>query len=163
MTLRYETGRSLNTFVDKNWMSTVPRQSCYNILQQIADALAFIHVRRMTHDDATPENIMWSPEDRRAVLIDFGQQPSTTRSSQNREHLHTQRPNTLQGPRHTKVTYGRLGFPWHSSSDTSLCLRGTGFFRKRSRAIRRIGKRWMNGCLSCNPSRGMRSIEISLY
>jgi serine/threonine protein kinase len=72
MTLRYENGRSLNTFVDKDWMSTVPQQSCYQIFQQMADALAFIHARQMTHDDVKPENIMWSPEDCRAVLIDFG-------------------------------------------------------------------------------------------
>jgi serine/threonine protein kinase len=72
MTLCYETGRSLNTFVDKDWTSTVPRQSCYHIFRQMADALAFVHARRMTHNDVKPENIMWSPEDRRAVLIDFG-------------------------------------------------------------------------------------------
>ena len=70
--LRHETGRSLDTFVDVALMSTVPQESCYRILLQMAEALSFIHARRIIHDDVKPDNIMWSPDDCRAVLVDFG-------------------------------------------------------------------------------------------
>ena len=72
ITLRYETGRSLNNFVDRDLVSIVPLQSCDQIFLQMAGALSFIHDRRMIHDDVKPENIMWSPDDYRAVLVDFG-------------------------------------------------------------------------------------------
>jgi serine/threonine protein kinase len=80
--LRYETGRSLDTFVDEDLISTIPLQSCFQIFMQIAEALSFIHARRTIHDDIKPDNIMWSPDDRRTVLIDFGAALSESKYSE---------------------------------------------------------------------------------
>lgn len=38
----------------------------------MAVGLSHLHARRLVHDDVKPENIMWDPVGRRAVLIDFG-------------------------------------------------------------------------------------------
>ncbi len=38
----------------------------------MASALAHLHARSIIHDDIKPENIMWSAEHKRGVLIDFG-------------------------------------------------------------------------------------------
>lgn len=72
ITLRHEPGHSLDTFVDDARMSTLPCESCQTILLQIAGALSYIHALGIIHDDVKPENIIWSPPDGRAVLIDFG-------------------------------------------------------------------------------------------
>jgi serine/threonine protein kinase len=42
------------------------------LFSQMANALRYIHANLITHDDVKPENIVWSTELRRAVLIDFG-------------------------------------------------------------------------------------------
>ena len=72
LTLRYEPGQSLDRSVDPLMMSTLPRPACDQLLLQMSDALAYLHSRSIVHDDVKPENIVWSSEDRRAVLIDFG-------------------------------------------------------------------------------------------
>lgn len=38
----------------------------------MAEALAHIHAASIVHDDVKPDNIVWSPSARAAVLIDFG-------------------------------------------------------------------------------------------
>lgn len=38
----------------------------------MASALSHLHARRLTHDDVKPDNIIWDPSGKRAVLVDFG-------------------------------------------------------------------------------------------
>lgn len=72
ITLRFETGKSLDKYVDHDMMSTLCLNDATTLLQQMAEALVHIHARQIAHDDVKPENIMWSDKDRHAVLIDFG-------------------------------------------------------------------------------------------
>ncbi len=38
----------------------------------MAGAVAHLHARSIIHDDVKPENIVWSPEHKHGVLVDFG-------------------------------------------------------------------------------------------
>ena len=48
--------------------STLSRSACDLVLNQMANALAYLHFNLVVHNDVKPENIIH----RRAVLIDFG-------------------------------------------------------------------------------------------
>ncbi|KAJ1543362.1 hypothetical protein HK405_009325, partial [Cladochytrium tenue] len=72
ITLRLESGRSLDRHVDSEMKSTLSPSDSDLLWKQMASALAHLHARSITHDDVKPDNIVWSPEQRRAVLIDFG-------------------------------------------------------------------------------------------
>ena len=52
--------------------STITRSACEVLLRQMSSALAYLHAKSIVHDDVKPDNIMWSNEQNRAVLIDFG-------------------------------------------------------------------------------------------
>lgn len=72
LTLRVESGRSLDKYVDDNWKSTLSPDSPVTLWKQISSALAYLHANSITHDDVKPDNIMWDPATQRSVLIDFG-------------------------------------------------------------------------------------------
>ncbi|KAG5986673.1 hypothetical protein E4U54_005302 [Claviceps lovelessii] len=55
------------------------RDDALRILRDIAGALAYIHERRLVHNDIKPTNILYSPE-RGAVLCDFGLSTPASRS-----------------------------------------------------------------------------------
>ena len=70
--LRFEPGKSLETYVDKHMQSVLSADACEQIWQQISDGLASLHSKWTLHGDIKPHNIVWSQVDRRAALIDFG-------------------------------------------------------------------------------------------
>lgn len=72
LTLRLEPGKSLNKYVDALQRCTLSHSEGETVLRQMAGALSHLHGRRLVHDDVKPENIMWDPVERRAVLVDFG-------------------------------------------------------------------------------------------
>ncbi|KAK2600580.1 hypothetical protein N8I77_010102 [Diaporthe amygdali] len=72
LTLRVESGRSLDKYVDDHWKSTLSPDSPVTLWKQISSALAYLHANSITHDDVKPDNIMWDPATQRSVLIDFG-------------------------------------------------------------------------------------------
>lgn len=82
--MEYAENGSLLTLVADN--KPLPEAQATRYILQVADALAYIHERRMNHLDIKPGNIMLNEKDE-AVLIDFGlskqyddvgQQTSTT-------------------------------------------------------------------------------------
>lgn len=68
----FEEGQSLDRHTNHDHFSTLSNAECYMVLDQITHALAHLHSLSIVHDDVKPENIVWCPERRRAVLIDFG-------------------------------------------------------------------------------------------
>ena len=72
ITLNYEPGESLDGYVDLNMSSTLSRSACTSILRQMSSALAYLQAKSIVHDDVKPENMIWSNEHNRAVLVDFG-------------------------------------------------------------------------------------------
>lgn len=72
LTLRAESGQSLDKYVDSNGKSTISPSSSTQLWEQISSALAHLHVQSITHDDVKPDNIMWDPVTQHSVLIDFG-------------------------------------------------------------------------------------------
>lgn len=72
LTLRLEPGKSLDHFVDVSHHCTLAPADGAAVLCQQAGALSHLHSRRLIHDDVKPENIIWDPVAKRAVLIDFG-------------------------------------------------------------------------------------------
>ncbi|KAH8878943.1 kinase-like protein [Thozetella sp. PMI_491] len=72
ITLRLEPGKSLDRHVDSEMKATLSPADSDILWKQMAGALSHIHARSIIHDDVKPENIVWSPEQKHAVLIDFG-------------------------------------------------------------------------------------------
>ena len=82
--MEYAENGSLSTLVADN--KALPEAQATRYILQVADALAYIHQRKMNHLDIKPSNIMLNGEDE-TLLIDFGlskqydevgQQTSTT-------------------------------------------------------------------------------------
>jgi serine/threonine protein kinase len=72
ITLRFEPGQSFDKGINSERMCTLESQDSWLLLQQMAGALSHLHARSLVHDDVKPENIIWIPSEKRAVLIDFG-------------------------------------------------------------------------------------------
>ncbi|KAI0121333.1 kinase-like domain-containing protein [Xylariales sp. AK1849] len=72
ITLRFELGQSLDKWVDERERSQLTPSDCATIWSQMASGLAYLHSMSIIHDDVKPDNIMWSGEHKRSVLIDFG-------------------------------------------------------------------------------------------
>ncbi|KAH6659689.1 kinase-like domain-containing protein [Truncatella angustata] len=70
--LRLESGQSLDKFVNTDMTSTLSFLECTTIWKQIAGALTYLHSQSIIHDDVKPDNIMWSSDHQRCVLIDLG-------------------------------------------------------------------------------------------
>lgn len=70
--MRSEPGHSLDQHVSQTMMCTVDAQDVDLVWLNIGSAIGFLHSRLVIHDDVKPENIIWIPEQHRAVLIDFG-------------------------------------------------------------------------------------------
>lgn len=67
--MEYVDGGSLNDLVKRR--GSLPEAEALGYIRQLADALAYIHGRRIMHLDVKPGNIMLRP-DGELVLIDFG-------------------------------------------------------------------------------------------
>jgi serine/threonine protein kinase len=72
ITLQLENGTSLDKFVDVEKKSTILSIDCEVIWYQMCSALSFLHSRSVIHDDVKPDNIMFCPKRKHAVLIDLG-------------------------------------------------------------------------------------------
>ncbi|KAI8819144.1 kinase-like domain-containing protein, partial [Fimicolochytrium jonesii] len=72
LTLRHEQGQSLDKFLDSSQRCTIPPSSAILVWKQVTSAVSHLHSLNLVHDDIKPDNIVWSPEDHHAVLIDFG-------------------------------------------------------------------------------------------
>ena len=72
ITVIYESGQSLDEYVHMNMKLTPSRTACTSILRQMSSALAYLRTKSLVHDDVKPEDMIWSNEHNRAVLIDFG-------------------------------------------------------------------------------------------
>lgn len=68
--MSYINGESIQSIVKREGPMDEPRAIGY--ISQVAEALSYIHSRRMTHLDVKPGNIMVRRDDDRAILIDFG-------------------------------------------------------------------------------------------
>lgn len=75
--MEYIEGGSLADKVRKNGL---PEQLATRYILQVADALNYIHQKRITHLDIKPSNIMLSKDDN-AILIDFGLSKQYDKSS----------------------------------------------------------------------------------
>lgn len=49
-----------------------PANEAFRIIEQIADALEYLHNKKIAHLDIKPDNIMIARDDNRPILIDFG-------------------------------------------------------------------------------------------
>lgn len=72
MTLRIEAGASVDKYVDPSEHCTLSDLDGQMLLCRMSSALAHLHALNMIHDDVKPDNIVWDPAGKRAVLIDFG-------------------------------------------------------------------------------------------
>ncbi|RMZ81115.1 hypothetical protein DV738_g2412, partial [Chaetothyriales sp. CBS 135597] len=72
ITLSYESGQSLDKFVDRQFVSTLTDMDCQHIWRGLAGALSWIHDQGKLYNDLKPSNTMFDPRLRKAVLIDFG-------------------------------------------------------------------------------------------
>ena len=66
--MEYIDGRSLSEFLAEK----PSRQLRYRVLEQLFDALAYIHRKGIVHNDLKPDNILISRVDNTLKLIDFG-------------------------------------------------------------------------------------------
>ena len=67
--MEYVDGQNLT---DALSAGVIDRDTGYEILRQMADALAHAHGANVIHRDVCPDNIIWDASTRRAVLTDFG-------------------------------------------------------------------------------------------
>ncbi len=69
LVMEYVDGRNLAEALEAR---SIDREAALLILLQLARALTAAHKMRIVHRDVRPENVIWDPEARRAVLMDFG-------------------------------------------------------------------------------------------
>ena len=68
--MEYLEGQSLSEIVKKR--GTIPEKAAISYIKQVADALGYIHRRKINHLDIKPSNIVIKEQDDSVVLIDFG-------------------------------------------------------------------------------------------
>lgn len=66
----YIDGENLNEMVKRD--GPMPEETAIGYITRVGEALAYIHLRQMTHFDVKPANIMVRRSDNQPVLIDFG-------------------------------------------------------------------------------------------
>lgn len=66
----YVKGKNLNEIVKEH--GALSESDALSYIKAVADALDYIHAKKMTHLDIKPANIIVSENDNRPVLIDFG-------------------------------------------------------------------------------------------
>jgi formylglycine-generating enzyme required for sulfatase activity len=70
MVMEYIKGRNLEQYVEFDRILSEEKALTY--IQQIGEALTYIHQQGFLHRDVKPANIMLSEDNSRAVLVDFG-------------------------------------------------------------------------------------------
>ena len=68
--MEYLEGQSLAEIAKKR--DSIPEKEAVSYIKQVADALVYIHRRKINHLDIKPSNIVIKEQDDSAVLIDFG-------------------------------------------------------------------------------------------
>ena len=68
--MEYLEGLSLSEIVKKR--GAIPENTAISYIKQVADALGYIHRRKINHLDIKPSNIVIKEQDDSVVLIDFG-------------------------------------------------------------------------------------------
>ncbi len=68
--MQYVPGRTLKSAIRRH--GPLPLEHVARVLGDVAEALAYAHVRQIVHRDIKPENIYLDPETGRAMLSDFG-------------------------------------------------------------------------------------------
>jgi len=69
MVMTFIEGQNLQNIVNKQ--GKLPYVETVNYIAQLANAVGYIHDRKIYHRDIKPENVMITP-DKKAILIDFG-------------------------------------------------------------------------------------------
>ncbi len=69
--MEYLTGISLSTYLKMQPGNRTPQKNAKKIIKSLADALKYLHERRISHRDIKLENIIIN-EDLSPKLIDFG-------------------------------------------------------------------------------------------
>lgn len=72
ITMELLPGRSLEKYVDHLSFSTLTTDECEDIWLGSARGLEWVHDKLLLHNDIKPDNVIYDPESRRTVLIDFG-------------------------------------------------------------------------------------------
>ncbi len=70
LVMEYIPGEDLSSYMDKN--GRLSEGEALGYIDQIAQALDYVHEKKFFHRDVKPENIMLRQGQREAVLIDFG-------------------------------------------------------------------------------------------
>lgn len=68
--MEYIDGETLSSLVQRS--GAIKEQEAIEYIRQVADALEYIHSRKIMHLDIKPSNIILRHSDNRVVLIDFG-------------------------------------------------------------------------------------------
>lgn len=72
ITMELLPGLSLEKYIDQHSFSTLITDQCEDIWLGSARGLEWIHDKLLLHNDIKPENVIYDPDSRRTVLIDFG-------------------------------------------------------------------------------------------
>lgn len=70
--LEFIPGRALSDYVDEGSISLFEDAAKYQIWVDISNALEYLRAQNVLHHDIKPDNIIFTEEENRAVLCDFG-------------------------------------------------------------------------------------------
>ena len=70
MVMEYIEGKNLAQYLENNGIFS--EAEALNIIQQIGEALSYLHQKNYLHRDIKPQNILLRDKDKSAILIDFG-------------------------------------------------------------------------------------------